>query len=132
MFDVKQIEDFKKTWGFSVADILYYNELVDTQRNKLKKSLEEYYNLQRSQFEFNERNTEIFNMGATGGGGLGNLSKVYAAGSIGWYSQQIAALIEKQKGVTDANEFIILLTEFSVCSSLLFLSSLWFFITAAE
>lgn len=104
MFDVKQIEDFKKTWGFSVADILYYNELVDTQRNKLKKSLEEYYNLQRSQFEFNERNTEIFNMGATGGGGLGNLSKVYAAGSIGWYSQQIAALIEKQKGVTDANE----------------------------
>lgn len=104
MFDVKQIEDFKKTWGFSVADILYYNELVDTQRNKLKKSLEEYYNLQRSQFEFNERNTEIFNMGTTGGSGSGNLSKVYAAGSLGWYSQQIAALIEKQKGVTDANE----------------------------
>lgn len=104
MFDVKQIEDFKKTWGFSVADILYYNELVGTQRDKLKKSLEEYYNLQRSQFEFNERNTEIFNMGATGGGGSGNLSKVYAAGSLGWYSQQIAALVEKQKGVTDANE----------------------------
>lgn len=104
MFDAKQIEDFKKTWGFSVADILYYNELVDTQRDKLKKSLEEYYNLQRSQFEFNERNTEIFNMGATGGGGSGNLSKVYAAGSLGWYSQQIAALVEKQKGVTDANE----------------------------
>lgn len=104
MFDVKQIEDFKKTWGFSVADILYYNELVGTQRDKLKKSLEEYYNLQRSQFEFNERNTEIFNMGATGGSGSGNLSKVYAAGSLGWYSQQIAALVEKQKGVTDANE----------------------------
>lgn len=100
----KEIEDFKKTWGFSVADILYYNELVDTQRNKLKKSLEEYYNLQRSQFEFNERNTEIFNMGTTGGGGSGNLSKVYAAGSLGWYSQQIAALVEKQNNITDANE----------------------------
>lgn len=101
----KVVAAFEKKYGVSMLEVLRWAELGDEGgRDTVREAIKKLFEVQRSQFEFRERNTEIFNMGTTGGGGSGNLSKVYAAGSLGWYSQQIAALVEKQKGVTDANE----------------------------
>lgn len=96
----KEISSFSERWGFSIADIIYYSELVDKTRDALRNSASELYALQKSQFEFNERNTEVFNMGASGGGGSSAVS--YAEGSLGWYDKQIAEKKKELLAVTDS------------------------------
>lgn len=98
----QEISSYMSKWGFSIADILYYNELVDTTRNELKKSASQLYNLKRSGYEFNERNTEVFNIGASGGaGGAGSSAVNYLQGSLGWYDQQISEKRKELLATTD-------------------------------
>lgn len=98
----QDISNFKNKWGFSIADIIKYSELADDVRNSLRNAIQELYALQKSEFEFNERNTEIFNIGkigTTGAGGKKATAKVYAEGQLGYYDQEIS---KKRKELQEA------------------------------
>lgn len=103
----KVIDDFKKQWGFSIAEALKYGELTDNLRESIRGSAKELYALLASEFQFNERNTEIFNIGkkTVGGAGGGVGAATYAEGSLGYYDKLITG---KRKELLAANDAAVI------------------------
>jgi hypothetical protein len=102
----QEISSFSDKWGFSIADIIYYAEMVDKLRNELRNSASELYTLKKSQFEFNERNTEIFNMKPSGGGGGGGSKGGKPYGSMAWYDAEMSKLTTKIKEATNLADIL--------------------------
>lgn len=102
----QEISSFSDKWGFSIADIIYYAEMVDKLRNELRNSASELYTLKKSQFEFNERNTEIFNMKPSGGGGGGGSKGGKPYGSMAWYDAEMSKLTTKMKEATNLADIL--------------------------
>lgn len=102
----QEIANFKEKWGFSIADILFYDEMADDIRNALRNSASELYTLKKSQFEFNERNTEIFNMKPSGGGGGGGSKGGKPYGSMAWYDAEMSKLTTKMKEATNLADIL--------------------------
>ena len=96
---------FQDKYGVSLLDVLRWDEVTEKDRERIRQGVKSFYDILGSQYEFKERNTEVFNIGASGGSAKkSTTAKVFAPGSIGWFGQEIAKLQARQKGATDIYE----------------------------
>lgn len=99
------VNAFSSKYGVSLLDFLRWDEVDPDDRKKIREGVRSYYAILGEEYEFAERNTEVFNIGASGGGIKKNTTaKVFAPGSIGWIGQEISKLQARQKGATDIYE----------------------------
>ena len=99
------VNAFSSKYGVSLLDFLRWDEVTPDDRKKIREGVRSYYAILGEEYEFAERNTEVFNIGASGGGSKKSTTdKVFAPGSIGWIGQEIAKLQARQKGATDIYE----------------------------
>ena len=99
------VNAFSSKYGVSLLDFLRWDEVDPDDRKKIREGVRSYYAILGEEYEFAERNTEVFNIGASGGGNKKSATaKVFAPGSIGWIGQEITKLQARQKGATDIYE----------------------------
>lgn len=99
------VNAFSSKYGVSLLDFLRWDEVDPDDRKKIREGVRSYYAILGEEYEFAERNTEVFNIGASGGGNKKSATaKVFAPGSIGWIGQEITKLQARQKGATNIYE----------------------------
>jgi hypothetical protein len=94
---------FQDKYGVSLLDVLRWDEVTDKDRERIRQGVKSFYDILGSVYEFKERNTEVFNIGAggSGKGGAGSSAVNYLQGSLGWYDQQISEKRKELLATTD-------------------------------
>ena len=102
---------FQEKYNVGLLELLRWDELDDKKmREPIRQSIQEYWQMRASEFEFNERNTEIFNMGkgAAGGkgtaGGIGKTTTLPPEGSMAELEAAIKQLTTAINMSTSATE----------------------------